>query len=307
MKNIDLFKDYENAKLTTAAEYAAAHAAETVAYEDLPSTEVEGIPICIRRDTDGRLKATFIENTHLLAIGATRSGKTTGFVIPTINVLMNRKNKPSLVISDPKQELYRSNAQKFADRGYRVLMLDFTDYRHSDCWNPLTKYYRAYQKYLKVEEMVEVVETPDGLKHRFCGVIYDRSDELARAVCEVQEGYLDEVEKGITSLSAAVIPTLSEKDPFWEDSARDLLCAILYGMLEDSAHGSITEETFPLTPSCAFLTPSTIPSEGSATMTAAIFPTAVWKPPRPVSWPTSAYWSRPATPVDAFPPLSPLK
>ena len=244
MKNIDLFRDYENAKLTTAAEYAAANADVTVTYEDLPSTEVEGIPICIRRDTDGRLKATFIENTHLLAIGATRSGKTTGFVIPTINVLMNRKNKPSLVISDPKQELYRSNAQKFADRGYRVLMLDFTDYRHSDCWNPLTKYFRAYQKYLKVEEMVEVVETPEGLRHRFCGVIYDRSDELERAVREVREGYLDEVEKGITTLSAAVIPTLSEKDPFWEDSARDLLCAILYGMLEDSVNGSITEENF---------------------------------------------------------------
>lgn len=244
MKNIDLFKDYENAKLATAAEYAAAHADVTVAYEDLPSAQVEGIPICIRRDADGGLKATFIENTHLLAIGATRSGKTTGFVIPTINVLMRRKHKPSLVISDPKQELYRSNAKKFEQQGYRVLMLDFTDYRHSDCWNPLTKYFRFYQKYLKVDEMVEVVETPKGFKNRFCGVIYDDPDELERAVSEVREGYLDEVEKGITTLSATVVPGQNDRDPFWEDSARDLLRAILYGMLEDSATSAVTEETF---------------------------------------------------------------
>ena len=244
MKNIDLFKHYENAKLSTAAEYAAAHEDVTVAFEDLPSREVEGIPICIRRDGDGGLKATFVEDTHLLAIGATRSGKTTGFVIPTINVLMNKKNKPSLVISDPKQELYRSNAKKFADNGYRVLMLDFTDYRHSDCWNPLTKYYRAYQEYLRVGDQVEAVETPEGFKNRFCGVFYDDPDQLERAVREKQETYFDEVEKGITALTMSVIPNTNPKDPFWDDSARDLLRAILYGMLEDSEKGIVTEDNF---------------------------------------------------------------
>ena len=244
MKNIDLFKDYENAKLATAAQYAQAHAATTVAYGDLPHREIDGIPICIRRDTDGQLKATFVENTHLLAIGATRSGKTTGYVIPTINVLMNRKNKPSLVISDPKQELYRSNAQKFIDRGYRVLMLDFTNYRHSDCWNPLTKYFRFYQQYLRVDDRVEVVETAKGFQNRFDGVIYDDPDELERAVSEVRESYLDEVEKGITALCLSIIPTQNDRDPFWEDSARDLLKALLFGMLEDSATGEITENNF---------------------------------------------------------------
>lgn len=244
MKNIDLFRHYENAKMSTAAEYADAHADVTVAYEDLPSREVEGIPICIRRDGDGQLKATFIEDTHLLAIGATRSGKTTGFVIPTINVLMSKKNKPSLVISDPKQELYRSNAKKFADNGYWVLMLDFTDYRHSDCWNPLTKYFRAYQEYRRVAEQVEAVETAKGLKSRFEGVIYDDPDELERAVNEKRETFFDEVEKGITALTLSVIPTTNTKDPFWDDSSRDLLRAILYGMLEDSETGIITEDNF---------------------------------------------------------------
>ena len=244
MKNIDLFQDYENAKLSTAEAYAQRHADDTVSYSNLPQADREGIPICIRRDEAGQLQVTFIPDTHLLAIGATRSGKTTGYVIPTLNVLLNKKNKPSLVISDPKQELYRGNAQKFVDQGYRVLMLDFTNYKHSDCWNPLTRYYRAYQQYLQVEKQVTLVKTKQGYRNQFQGVIYQDQTELDRAIWEERERYLDEVEKGITALGAAVIPNTNAKDPFWDDSARDLLKALLYGMLEDSESGEITEHNF---------------------------------------------------------------
>ena len=244
MRNIELFRDYENAKLTTAQEYMASHGDTTVYFHELEEREVDGIPICFTRGEDGLLKATFIPDTHLLAIGATRSGKTTGYVIPTMNILLRKKNKPSMVISDPKQELYRGNAKKFEEMGYRVLLLDFTNYMHSDCWNPLTKYYRAYQEHLKVEAGIEVVETPKGLRNRFQGVIYEDQTALDRAVAMAKEAHLDEVEKGITALAGAVLPTTNTKDPFWEDSARDLLKALLYGMLEDSAKGLVTEETF---------------------------------------------------------------
>lgn len=244
MNNIELFKDYENAKLTTAEEFAGQHGDRTIPYSALPETEIDGVPICVRRGADGQLQVTFIEDTHLLAIGATRSGKTTGYVIPTLNVLLNKKNKPSLVISDPKQELYRGNAKKFADKGYRVLMLDFTNYLHSDCWNPLTKYYRAYQNYLNVGVSVKVVQTKNGPRNEFQGIIYDDQEELDLAITEVRERYMDEVEKGITALTGSIIPTLNTKDPFWEDSARDLLKAVLYGMLEDSEFGAVTEDNF---------------------------------------------------------------
>ena len=244
MKNIDLFRDYENAKLLTADAYTQAHSDSTVPYSALADRDMEGIPICIKRDASGELQVTFIPDTHLLAIGATRSGKTTGYVIPTLNVLLNKRNKPSIVISDPKQELYRGNAKKFEEKGYRVLMLDFTNYMHSDCWNPLTRYFRAYQQYLGVESLIKVVETPQGLRNEFQGVIYHDQDELDRAINEVKERYLDEVEKGITALSASVIPNTNTKDPFWDDSARDLLRALLYGMLEDSESGRITENNF---------------------------------------------------------------
>lgn len=244
MKKIELFKDYENAKLSTVDEFMEANADTTFEYDSLGKQPIDGIPICLTRGKDNKLRTSFIPDTHLLAIGATRSGKTTGYVIPTLNILLNKKNKPSLVISDPKQELYRSNAKKFSDKGYRVLMLDFTDYFHSDCWNPLTKFYRAYRKYLDVESGVEVVKIKGEYFHKYRGVIYDEPSELDRVLTEEKERYLDECEKGITALAVSVIPAINTKDPFWDDSARDLLKAILYGMLEDIKSGEITEDNF---------------------------------------------------------------
>ncbi len=244
MNNIELFKDYEHARLQTAEEFAAKHGQHTVSFDELEASDMEGIPICLRRDAQGKLQTTFIPDTHLLAIGATRSGKTTGYVLPTLNVLLKKKNKPSLVISDPKQELYRETAEKFEKNGYRVLMLDFTNYRYSDCWNPLTKYYRLYQKYLGMESLISVVETENGLRNAFRGVVYESQAELDYVIAEERESIFDEIEKGITALSNALIPTQDKDDPFWEDSARNVLCAFLYAMLEDSADGRMTEEQY---------------------------------------------------------------
>ncbi len=245
MRNIDIFKDYENAKLSSVEEYKQMHADKTYKYSEISEKEINGIPISVTRNGEGELELTFIDNTHLLCIGATRSGKTTGYVIPTLNVLLKKKNKPSIVISDPKGELFLSNAAKFEREGYRVITLDFTDYRHSDCWNPLTKYFRQYKKCIHVDDEIEVVDTPNGPRNKFRGVVYEDQTELDLDLNEVRAGYFDEVEKGITSLSQAIIPTLNTRDPFWEDSARDLLCAILYGMLEDSENGGgITEDNY---------------------------------------------------------------
>lgn len=246
MRNVDLFKDYENAKLHDVASYRALHAGATHCFDELDKTDIAGVPICVTRGEDGKLYVTFTPDTHLLAIGATRSGKTTGFVIPAINILLAKRDRPSLVISDPKGELYRDTADKFIKRGYRLILLDFINYINSDCWNPLTKFYRKYQQYLHVEDGVTLVDTPDGPRNRFQGEIYQSQLALDRDIDEIRDGILDEVEKGITALGMTVVPDGNLRDPFWDNSARNLFMAILYGMLEDSADpaGGITEDNF---------------------------------------------------------------
>ncbi len=244
MRKIDLFRDYENAKLTKAHEFVLRRKSQTYYFDEIESCDIDGIPICVTRD-NGRLSATFIPDTHVLAIGATRSGKTTGYVIPTMNILLKKKNKPSLVVSDPKLELYYSNAKKFEKQGYQVILLDFNNYAHSDCWNPLTKYYRLYREQTKAAYQIKTINLEDGRKvYEFRGERYETWDEVLAGLETFKECCMDEVEKGISAIAMTVVPKSQANDPFWDDSARDLFCAIIYGMLEDTVDGTVTEETF---------------------------------------------------------------
>ncbi len=243
MRKIDLFENYENAKLESCEEFARSHT--TVGYSELSKSDACGLPVCIKRDDNNELKVTLVPATHSLCIGATRSGKTTGFILPSLKVFQKLKRKPSLVISDPKGELYAQTADGFEKAGYQVILLDFIESSHSDCWNPLTKIFRLYKKYVDIEQEVEVVEIDGELKNSFRGTVYESQSELERALNAVQEAFMDQVENGINSVVEATITEKRElKDPFWNASARDLLRAILYGMLEDSENGIITESNF---------------------------------------------------------------
>lgn len=76
--------------------------------------------------------ATGVNNNTLL-IGASGSGKTRGYVIPNI-----RQAKESLIITDPKGNLYDKLAPELAAKGYEVDCLDFKNCAESRCgYNPL--------------------------------------------------------------------------------------------------------------------------------------------------------------------------
>ena len=86
-------------------------------------------------------------DAHSLIIGATGSKKTRLFVRPCLETL--RKAKESVVVTDPKGELYELSADAFRADGYEVRVLNLRDPDHSDCWNPLKlarDYYREGQK-----------------------------------------------------------------------------------------------------------------------------------------------------------------
>lgn len=81
-----------------------------------------------------------------LIIGTTRSGKGETFVVPTIDIYSRAKNKPSMIINDPKGELIAMSKETLEKRGYDVLLLNLTDPMNSMSYNPLSLIIEAYKK-----------------------------------------------------------------------------------------------------------------------------------------------------------------
>jgi type IV secretion system protein VirD4 len=83
------------------------------------------------------------DDSHTLIVGATRSGKTRCLVIPTICSLGLAGE--SLVISDPKAELYQTTSELLVSLGYEVLTIDFRNPEKSQRYNLLQPIIDALQ------------------------------------------------------------------------------------------------------------------------------------------------------------------
>ena len=80
---------------------------------------------------------------HTIVIGATGSGKTTCIVDPQVYSLS--KARESMIITDPKGEIYRNHGNLLKSRGYKIVILNFRDPQKGNCWNPLTLPYQLYK------------------------------------------------------------------------------------------------------------------------------------------------------------------
>lgn len=95
-----------------------------------------GIPgIVVGGIGSDRDKLLVADIDHALLEGATKSGKTTSVLLPTLLCLISAGK--SIMALDPKNELYSITAQAALDAGYRVLVVDFADPMCSDSWNML--------------------------------------------------------------------------------------------------------------------------------------------------------------------------
>lgn len=91
-------------------------------------------------------KETWVDNGeyHNLVIGSTGSGKTQTVVKPMVNLLA--KKGESMIITDPKGEIYRYAATALKERGYKIIVLNFREPAHGNAWNPLTLPYHYYKE-----------------------------------------------------------------------------------------------------------------------------------------------------------------
>ena len=76
-------------------------------------------------------------NKNICVFGSSGSMKSIGFLLT--NLLELSKYKKSIIVTDPKAEIYRTTASYFRNIGYTVKVFNLKDMRHSDRWNPLAE------------------------------------------------------------------------------------------------------------------------------------------------------------------------
>ena len=216
---------------------------KTISYNDLPNIEVEGIPVKAE-ETKKDFNITLAKPAHTLIIGTTGSGKTTTFISPTIQILANTKSKPSMLISDPKGELYALHAKSLLKRGYEVKILDLRNPYCSIRWNPLEKPFEMYQEMLSLNNKVSVNEE-EGY-YIFENKIYYDKDELNAVIQVKKQELFDEVYEDLNDICSVLCPVKNKSEPIWESGAKNFILAITLAMLEDSENpnNEMTKEKF---------------------------------------------------------------
>ena len=134
---------------------------------------------------------------HNLIIGATGSGKTQIVVFPMIKVLA--KAGESMVLTDPKGELYEETSEMLRAYGYNVIVLNFRDPQKGNAWNPMTLPYKLY----KEGNSDKAVELLDDLA---LNILYDEKNT---------------------------------GDPFWEKSGADYFSGLTLGLFEDATEEQV--------------------------------------------------------------------
>lgn len=93
-----------------------------------------------------------------VVIGRTGSGKTRSFLIPNILQCMNRGE--SVIINDPKGEIFGRTAGKFRNNGYDVKVLNFVQPKHSDYWNVIDDIVLSGEYFLEnLDGLIDVFES----------------------------------------------------------------------------------------------------------------------------------------------------
>lgn len=189
----------------------------------------DSILLSLEEGKKGELKGLFSpEKIHTLVLGTTGSGKTAGYIIPSIKALSNTRTQPSFLFTDPKGELFEKTGWYLKEQGYDVKVLDFRHPERSLRWNPLAF---AFEKYQKAQTIIETTTLKDGMYH-FNGNVYD-VDSIEDAERAEEQRLEDEAFEEIQNIVFALCP-VNEKDPIWDNGARSLIQAVALAMLEDS-------------------------------------------------------------------------
>lgn len=163
--------------------------------------EYAGFPII----NDGNRMWVDDGESHNLVIGSTGTGKTQCIIHPLVKILA--KKGESMIVTDPKGEIYRESCSLLKEKGYQILILNFRDPQKGNTWNPLHLPYKLY----KQGNTDKAMELLDDLA---ANILYEESS--------------------------------ANKDPFWEKTSADYFAGLSLGLFEDAKEEEININSISL-------------------------------------------------------------
>ncbi len=223
-------------------------------YSGASEVSKDGVPVRAVMDKKGReLEVNVCPGAHSLVIGATGSGKTTTFINPMIQIIGETSSGSSMIMTDPKGELFSLHSRKLQAQGYDVKVLDLRDTYSSYRWNPLESIWNMYQEYVEAGKGIKVHKDSvedykelqreneeseyggeEGLWYEYQGTAYASREACANDVSVTRQKIYDEMYEDLNDLVSVICPIESKDDPVWEKGARSIIMATLLAMLEDS-------------------------------------------------------------------------
>ena len=145
--------------------------ASTIVRSDATELDYSGIPLDVST-SGGNAYATSRDELHCFIIGDTGCGKTRRIIIPSIRLI--GKTGESMVISDPKGELYRKTAGGLKQHGYDIKIVNMRNPGRGQRWNPFALADKLYHSgneedydraMLIIEDIMEILRADNQSEH----------------------------------------------------------------------------------------------------------------------------------------------
>ena len=251
---------YFSARLVTREELKTNPNFHYCHFSNLGNIKFDGIPLRAER-VGNHTEINMQKPIHTLVIGTTGSGKTTMLVDPTIQILGSCATHPSMVISDPKGELFAHESEKLKSLGYDVQCINLRNPLTSSRVNPIEPAFNNYTRAHNLTKEVKVYKGKFDNKqftplagatygeewYVFEGVGYPDKATLKQQLLARKQELINSAYEDIQDIAMALSPSKGN-DPIWSDGARDFIRGIMMAMLEDSLNPELgmTKEKFTL-------------------------------------------------------------
>jgi type IV secretion system protein VirD4 len=165
-----------------------------------------GVPLSWNTSAPADLSDIAVDDsdTHTLVIGATASKKSRLVAMPMVKILESAKE--SMIIVDPKSEIFERTSESLRKSGYNVLSVDLRNPQIGNAWNPLAI---PYELYIKNEQ-----------------------NDIDRA-CE----FVNDIANNLSNMQSS-----KDKDPFWENSAASFFFGLIMLLFEYASRNNLSAE-----------------------------------------------------------------